>query len=170
VGNRNFALACVSCFALLAAWLGWSARQQTSRAEEELRIAEEQRKQADDILLGATTIIGKMRPRMDPETQKEAFSVFQAGALHGNINAMNDLALSYEYGLGGPPDLAKAREWLEKAARKGHLAAMVNLGNLYANRQGAAQDYAKAREWYQKVVDMSEPGGQGQSRVDLPRS
>jgi energy-coupling factor transporter ATP-binding protein EcfA2 len=69
VRTRNFVIAGVSCLALLAAGLGWSAKQQSSRAEaarkdavEQLGIAKEQRKQADDILAGATNIIAKILP------------------------------------------------------------------------------------------------------------
>jgi TPR repeat protein len=157
---RNFVIAGVSCLALLAAGLGWSARQQSSRAEaarkdavEQLGIAEEQRKQADDILAGATNIIAKILTRMDKETQKQVFAVFQTGALHGDLQSMSNLGLAYENGWGVAADYAAARQWLRKAADNGGAAAMINLGRLYENGHGVTQDYAKAREWYEKAAD-----------------
>jgi TPR repeat protein len=157
---RNFVIAGVSCLALLAAGLGWSARQQSWRAEaarkdavEQLGIAKEQRKQADDILAGATNIIAKTLTRMDKETQKQVFAVFQTGALHGDLQSMSNLGLAYENGWGVAADYAAARQWLQMAADSGAAAAMSNLGRLYENGHGVAQDYAKAREWYEKAAD-----------------
>jgi uncharacterized protein len=166
VRNRNFALAGVSCLALLAASLGWSAKQQSSRAEaarkdsvEQLRIAEEQRKQADDILEGASNIIAKIQTRMDEETQKQAFAVFQTGALHGAAYSMGNLGFSYEKGWGVAQDYAKAREWYEKAAGVGDARSMSDLGSLYDQGWGVAQDYAKARQWYEKAAEGGDVAG-----------
>jgi TPR repeat protein/energy-coupling factor transporter ATP-binding protein EcfA2 len=146
VRNRNFALAGVSCLALLAAWLGWSFRQQ-------LGIAQEQKLQADDILTNATNIITRLQNRFDPETQKEVHAVFQTGALHGDASAMANLGGSYREGFGVAQDYVKAREWYEKAADKGNAWAMGGLGFLFENGHGAPQDYIKAREWYEKAAD-----------------
>ena len=132
VRNRNFVIVGVSCLALLAAWLGWSAKQQgllaevarkdaveqSSRAdearndaEEQLRVAEEQRKQADNILAGATDIIAKLQVHIDRETLKEVCAVFQTGAEHGNMISMGNLGRCYRDGVGVAQDYAKAREW-----------------------------------------------------------
>ena len=58
----------------------------------------------------------------------------------------------YDYGRGVAQDLAKAREWYEKAAVKDSADAMFNLGVLYDSGRGVAQDFGKAREWYEKAA------------------
>jgi hypothetical protein len=149
---RNIALVAVTIFAVLAGLLGW-------RAEQQRRVAEEQRQQADDILTGATTIIVKIQNQTDIDTKKEVFAVFQRGADHGDAISMRNLGFSYAEGYGVTQDYAKAREWYEKAADKGNAGAMASLGLLYAEGYGVARDYAKAREWYEKAADKGQPGG-----------
>jgi TPR repeat protein/energy-coupling factor transporter ATP-binding protein EcfA2 len=139
VRNRNIALAVVSVLAVLAGLLGWNA--------------ERQRKQADDILAGATSVFGNVFDHADDITRKKIFVVMQTGAAHGNAAAMYRLGWLYVQGFGVAQDYVKAREWLEKAAGNGNAEAMTGLGLLYENGQGVAQDYAKARERYEKGVD-----------------
>ena len=77
--------------------------------------------------------------------------MFQAVAYLGNPTAMANLGVFYRDGLGVPQDYVKAREWLEKAAKKGDVGAMRNLGFLYLNGEGVARDNGKAREWFAKA-------------------
>jgi TPR repeat protein/energy-coupling factor transporter ATP-binding protein EcfA2 len=144
--NRNIALVGVSILALLAILLGWNAEQQRIQAEE-------QRKQADDILTGATNVFSKVINQVDIETRKEVLAVLQTGAVRGNANSMSNLGWLYRNGYGVAQDYVKAREWYQKAADNGDAGGMRNLGVLYQNGYGVAQDYAKAREWYEKAAD-----------------
>jgi TPR repeat protein len=146
---RNIAFAVVSILAIVAGLFGW-------RSEQQRKVAEEQRQQADDILAGATNIFAKLQTQMDIDTKKEAFAVFRRGADHGDMISMLNLGRSYAIGDGVAQDYAKAFEWFEKAAGKGEMDAMVNLGGLYRNGQGVARDYAKAREWYKKAADKGD--------------
>jgi len=147
---RNIALVAVSILALLVGWFAWSTQQQK-------RIAEEQREQADRILGSATNIFAKLQRQMDFETKKEVLAVFQAGADHGDVTSMRNLGITYNYGYGVPQDYAKAREWYEKAADKGDELAMGRLGLLYQDGQGVPQDSTKAREWFEKAADKGDP-------------
>src|SRR5262249_50324135 len=142
---RNIAFLVVSIFAVLAGWLYWNAEQQR-------KVAEAQREQADRILSGATKIISKIT-QIDVETQKEVFALFKTGADRGDKSSMAYLGLLYHTGFGVPQDYAKAREWFEKADDKGDASAQNIVGVLYANGQGVAQDYDKAREWFEKGAD-----------------
>ena len=146
---RNIAFVVVSIFAVLSGLLYWNAEQQR-------KVAEEQKEQADHILESATNIFRKSRDRMDFDTQKEAFAVFKAGADHGDATSMGHLGWLYYTGFGVTQDYIKAREWYEKALDKGYVQAMTNLGVLYASGHGVAQDYAKAREWYEKAADKGD--------------
>jgi TPR repeat protein len=143
---RNIAFVVVSIFAVLAGLL-------YLRSEQQRELAEEQRKQADQILAGATNIIAELQHQMDINTKKKTFEIFQTGADHGDAASMSNLAFIYRTGFGVAQDYAKAREWYEKAADKGNPGAMSNLGRLYHAGQGVAQDYVKAREWYEKAAE-----------------
>src|SRR6516225_7070121 len=142
---RNIGLIAASSLATVAVLFALLANQQRITAEK-------QRHQADTILARATNIIGNLQFQMDIETKREAFSLLQAGAEHGDSSSMANLGGAYHLGLGVAQDYAKAREWYEKAAANGNAIAMNNLGTLYAYGHGVAQDYAKAREWYEKAA------------------
>ena len=134
---RNVAFVVVSIFAVLAGWLYLNA--------------ELQREQANDILTGATEIIGDVFPHLNPDTKKQVFALFQRGADREDSTSMRNIGL-YRHGHGVPQDYVKAREWYEKAAAKGSAGALRDLGRLYANGQGVEQDYVKAREWFEKAA------------------
>ena len=170
---RNIAFVVVSIFAVLAGLL-------YLRSEQQRELAEEQRKQADQILAGATNIIAELQHQMDINTKKKTFEIFQTGADHGDAASMSNLAFIYRTGFGVAQDYAKAREWYEKAADKGNPGAMSNLGGLYRNGQGVVQDYVIAREWYEKAAAKGNAfamsslgalyeGGQGVAQ-DYPRA
>jgi TPR repeat protein len=129
------------------------AEEQRAVAEEQRAVAEEQRKQAGRILTDATDLIANLWDKIDINTQKQVFAVFQTGADHGDSTSIFNLGFLHEKGFGVAQDHAKARELYEKAADKGDESAMVNLGVLYANGRGGAQDHAKARELYEKAAD-----------------
>ncbi len=126
-------------------------------AEEQRVEAEAQKNEADAFLKKASEIIVSAQDRFDDITQKEAFELFQAGAAHGDPDAMRKLGASFEHGLGVAKDYAKAREWYEKAAQKGDPLAMVSLGSLYAYGQGVTQDSMKADQWYKKAAETRDP-------------
>jgi len=148
---RNIAFGVVSIFAVLTALLGLLSQQQR-------KVAEEQRGQADRILEGATNIIAKLFKQMDIDTKKEVLAVFQTGAIHGDTTSMTLLGTFYRDGYAGvvEHDYAKAREWLKKAADKGDANAMSSLARLYYGGQGVPEDYAKARELFEKAADKGD--------------
>jgi TPR repeat protein len=138
---RNTALVAVSFLAILLGLFVLAAIQQ--------------RQDADAILARATSIIVKFQNQMDIETRKEAVSVFERGANHGDLVSMENLAVVYDTGLWGvAPDYAKALEWHEKAAAKGNTNAMVSLGIIYENARDVARDRAKARAWFEKAAKL----------------
>jgi TPR repeat protein/energy-coupling factor transporter ATP-binding protein EcfA2 len=150
---RNIALVVVSMLAVLAIRLYWNAEQQRIAADNLRRIAEEQTKQADDILAAATDIIAKVFPQLDADTKKRVFAVAQRGADHGDSTSIRNLGWLYEMGEGVTQNYARAREWYAMAAAKDNTSAMRNLGLLYDYGRGVTQDYTKAREWYEKAAD-----------------
>lgn len=61
----------------------------------------------------------------------------------------------YLHGKGVKQDLAKAKEWFEKAARGKCALAQYALGRMYLFGEGVEQDLEQARKWFAK----SEAGG-----------
>jgi TPR repeat protein len=153
---RNIALVAVSMLAAIAVWLGW-------RAEQQRKVAEEQREQVDQILARAQNIVFQRLDHMDIATLKEVFAVYQMGADRGDANSMENLGMLYALGYGVTQDYIKAHEWSEKAAGKGHGGTMSNLGVLYEHGHGVTQDYVKAREWSEKAADK----GDGDAMANL---
>ena len=81
--------------------------------------------------------------------------MYRRAAEMGDLEAMCNLGICYEYGKGGlTKDEAKAVQWYQKAAEAGYARAMCNLGVCYEYGQGGlTKDEAKAVEWYQKAVE-----------------
>jgi hypothetical protein len=88
---RNIALVVVSIFAVLAGLLFF-------RAEQQRKLAEEQRDQADRILTGASNVFVKVQWQMDVETKKQMFAVVQTGAGRGDARSMSNLGVLYKTG------------------------------------------------------------------------
>jgi len=154
--NRNIALAAAT-FALAAVTvLAVVALQQRHEALQERTIAEEQRKQADDILEGVTNIFRNVKDQVDINTRKDVFAVFRTGAVHGNMQSMYALGSLYYTGYGVPQDYAKAREWWEKAADKGDESAKANLEKLPISEAAAAGRYAEALQLCEALAAKQE--------------
>ena len=147
---RNILLVVALILTAAAIAFSWIARRQQLEAEA-------QKNEADAFLKKASEIIVSAQDKFDDITQREAFELFQAGAAHGDPDAMHKLGASYEHGLGVAQDYTKARDWYEKAAGKGDSLAMASLGLLYAYGQGVTQDSAKADQWYKRAAETGDP-------------
>lgn len=82
-----------------------------------------------------------------------AVTIWQPLAEKGDADAAFNLGQAYRLGRGVPIDLAKAKSWLEKAARAGHLDAQTTVGLLLfdsGNRDAAMQ-------WLSKAAERGEP-------------
>ncbi len=97
--------------------------------------------------------------RQDPfatKAEAKAFEWYKKAAELGQVDAMCNLGVCYDYGKGVDKDEAKAFEWYKKAAEFGQVDAMRNLGNCYANGDSVAKDEAKAFEWYKKAAEFGQ--------------
>jgi cell division septation protein DedD len=82
-----------------------------------------------------------------------AVAIWRPLAEKGDADAAFNLGQAYRLGRGVTLDLAKAKTWLEKAARSGHLDAQTTLGLLLfdsGNRDTAMQ-------WLKKAAERGEP-------------
>ncbi|MCR5257749.1 MAG: TIR domain-containing protein [Desulfovibrio sp.] len=70
----------------------------------------------------------------------------------GDAEAQRALGGMYERGQGVGQDLAKAREWYEKAAAQGDAEAQHALGCMHSKGLGAPKNSAKAFQWWEKAA------------------
>jgi len=78
-------------------------------------------------------------------------------AEQGDAEGEEELATSYDLGIGVPKDPAHAVFWYRKAAEQGNAQAQFELGASYENGEGVPQDYAEAYFW----LDLATSGNLG---------
>jgi uncharacterized protein len=78
-------------------------------------------------------------------------------ATDGDRTAQFTLGALYQEGEGVTKDLAKAREWFEKAAEQDEPRSQFNLGVMYYNGEGVTQDLAKAFEYFSEAAGHGNP-------------
>ena len=83
----------------------------------------------------------------------EEFSTLQKQAEAGDLTAMFDLALAYNYGDGTEPGVDQFFHWTKKAAEAGHTDAMLILALAYREGKGTEPDVAQFFHWIQKAAD-----------------
>lgn len=82
------------------------------------------------------------------DDKQQAFLLFRAAALRGNLKAMHNLAIAYAQGEGTPKDERKAAEWFARAAERGYVDSAFDLAVLYERGLGVTQDLRQALKWY----------------------
>jgi TPR repeat protein len=79
-----------------------------------------------------------------------SLEAFTSAAKAGNAEAMMALGTQYEFGLGVPSDIPRARQWYEQSANAGEAEAWTYLGMLYYLGKEVKQDYTEARHCFEK--------------------
>ena len=72
----------------------------------------------------------------------------------GDANAMCNLGIVYNDGLGVAVDFIKARQFYEKGAALGNGCAINSLGTMYAKGEGVDVDFDKSRELYEQSMNL----------------
>ena len=80
-------------------------------------------------------------------TYDDAVADWEARARDGDPDAMSNLAVMYDLGLGVAPDPARAVELYRSAAGRGSAVAGNNLGIAYFLGRGVERDKARAIQW-----------------------
>ncbi len=91
-----------------------------------------------------------------PIDHEQAVKWFEKAIDAGRSDALNGLALQYDFGWGVTRDHAKAVSLYEQAVAKGDTQAMTNLGFAYHAGLGVEQDDKKAADLYQQVLDAGD--------------
>lgn len=81
----------------------------------------------------------------------KARAAWQADADGGDARCQYSLGYLFQFGLGVPIDLGKAREWYEKAAAQNNPDALYALGLMYENGKAGRKDLAEAMSDYRKA-------------------
>ncbi len=110
--------------------------------------------QQPDIQLPAGGSSGQ--PLIDPAVKAfmlgdyaTALQLWEKAAGANDPQAMNNIGILYNKGLGVKKDNKQAEAWYLKSANLGYANAQFNLGNLYFNGDdGIKQDLTEAARWY----------------------
>jgi TPR repeat protein len=84
----------------------------------------------------------------------ESIKYFKKAGENGNADAMNNLGVMYESGMGVEKDPKEEFKWYKKAAENGSADAMNNLGVMYLNGEGVEKDLSEALKWFKKLLKM----------------
>ena len=84
---------------------------------------------------------------------KRAKSYYEQAVALNDAEAMNNLGMIYDEGLGIPTNYAKAKELFDRAISLGYLFATINLGNLYLRGTGVPKDYTRAKQLYEQASE-----------------
>ena len=81
------------------------------------------------------------------------------GANAGNLDAVNQVGLYYQYGYGLKQDKIAAAGWFNFAAQYDHPAALSNLGQCYEAGQGFKPNLKTAARIYADAAKLNDPFG-----------
>jgi TPR repeat protein len=92
-----------------------------------------------------------------------ALKIWQPRADQGDPDAMTNIGVLYQFGLGIPRSMKKAAALYEKAAQLGFVTAQYDLANLYYDGNGVDRDRKQAARWYTAAAQ----GGHAKSQFYL---
>jgi len=78
----------------------------------------------------------------------------------GDAEAINNIGVLYNKGLGVEKSPAKAAEWYQRSAEFGYPNAQFNLANLYYSGDGVEKNTKQAAYWYQQAAERGHLGAQ----------
>ena len=144
----------------IKAWLG-HAYLHDGRDEEATRLLTEAARAGNPLaqLVMSDAYAGGWGVAAD---QQQALTMLTASAGQGFAPAQLTLGEAYRWGDGlVTMDIAKAREWYDKAAEQGLALAQSRLGDTYYYDMGdgAEPDYALAHRYYQLAANQKDPDG-----------
>ena len=104
--------------------------------------------------LSVEALVKQAGQKHQERDHKAAFRLFWLAAEAGHEQAMYNLAVLFETGLGVAKDLSRAREWHVRAARGGIVESMNRLGLLLERGgDGLPPDFAEAIQWYRRASE-----------------
>ncbi|HEX2081295.1 MAG TPA: CHAT domain-containing protein [Longimicrobium sp.] len=136
-------------YALAVAYLSDGAAQNDYLAKEWFFKAAREKGYAE-----AMRSLGALEQReRNAGSDRRAFDWYRRAVDAGSVDAMVDLGLMYERGLGTARDTVAALRWYRSAAARGSPRGMFAAGRSYEQGIGVPRDYAHARNWYRRAAD-----------------
>ena len=89
-----------------------------------------------------------------------ALQEWSTKAQTGDAEAMNNIGILYNKGLGVEQDEAMAASWYRRAAEIGFANAQFNLANLYYSGNGVERDLKQSAGWYHEAAKRGHLGAQ----------
>ncbi len=93
----------------------------------------------------------------------EARKIWEKMAGDGDGQAMNNLGVLYDQGLGVEPDIGRAVHWFAQAANAGNPSGMSNYGRMLEQGRGIPPNPAEAARWF----DQAARKGQAEAQYNL---
>lgn len=88
------------------------------------------------------------------DNYKAAFVYYERAARLGQVNAQNNVGVSYKFGDGVAVNLKKAVPWLSMAAEQGDCRGQFNLADCYWFSKGIPEDKVKAVHWFRLSAEQ----------------
>ena len=81
-------------------------------------------------------------------------------AMAGDAEAMNNLGILYDQGLGVDPDTGRAVHWFAESANAGNPAGMSNYGRMLERGRGVPANPEEAARWFDAAARKGQPEAQ----------
>ncbi|MGC9944148.1 MAG: SEL1-like repeat protein [Verrucomicrobiota bacterium] len=98
--------------------------------------------------LGQLYLVPSPTTRTNHINYPEAIRFLHLAVAHNSADAMNNLGVAYENGLGVQRDFGEAARWYRQAAERDNAQAQANLGQLYFDGRGVTNDLVQAYMWF----------------------
>lgn len=95
--------------------------------------------------------------------EKTAREIWEKMAADGDAQAMNNLGVVYDQGLGVEPDPGRAAHWFAQSANAGNPSGMSNYGRMLEQGRGMPANAAEAARWF----DQAARKGQAEAQYNL---
>lgn len=117
----------------------------------------EKRNRQGNVLFEKYSALAAKDPSKDALSSATAVALIRA-AEEGNILAMHNLALAYNFGMGKiPKNQNKALYWYTWSAVSGFAGAQNNLGDMFEKGEGTPTSLGSAIYWYTQAAMQGEP-------------
>lgn len=117
----------------------------------------EQRNRQGDVLYARYSALAAKDLSKDAPSSETAVALIRA-AEEGNILAMHNLALAYNFGMGKiPKNQNRALYWYTWSAVSGFAGAQNNLGDMFEKGEGTPPSLGSAIYWYTQAAMQGEP-------------
>lgn len=83
-----------------------------------------------------------------------ALALYMDAAECGSAEAICEIGIMHQFGIGTDQNEEEAFKWFEKAAKLGHAEAMCSLGMLYRDGMGISKDQREAFKWFERGADL----------------